>query len=428
MKDALKTIPRSYLRRVEQKFKDFAKYNFSRTSDPIVTESDVLNILQELLRESDVISDAYFFSRAILLSAYQFDSEIYLFEEEAESHTVPGELKVLGVKLPNFRTGRDLGKGIYRQIVEEKTIVPPREKKRVFVPLKGKPALTTEIAYPANILAIFGALEVRSKRALSPYETLFIEKYARRLGSGIHHGLMLEYNRRLVEHIIEMLTIASHDIRSPLTGISVGLKVVSKELYGPLDPKVKGVVDGLYKKAEGLCYTLNKSLERSRILSGNIPIEKEVLDLTHDIIDPVVNEFSETFESKNVSIDLTFGGIPSGSILIKADKIWLQNVYRNLFSNVIKHGGKGCSMAYGFEAKGGHFRLNVFNTGRSLTEEEQKGLFEKFSRPRRKGGRRVEGHGLGLYSCKRIVEEHGGHMWYEAKSDGSNFVFTLPKE
>ncbi len=428
MKDAPKTIPRSYLRRAEQKFKDFTKYNFSRTSDPIVTESDVLNILQELLRESDVISDAYFFSRAILLHAYQFDSEIYLFEEEAESQTVPGELKVLGVKLPSFRTGRDLGKGIYRQIVEEKTIIPPREKKRVFVPLKGKPTLTTEITYPANILAIFGALEVKSKRALSPYETLFIEKYARRLGSGIHHGLMLEYNRRLVEHIIEMLTIVSHDIRSPLTGISVGLKVVSKELYGPLDPKVKAVVDGLYRKAEDLCHTLNKSLERSRILSGNISIEKEVLDLTHDIIDPLVDEFSETFESNNVSIDPTFGGIPSGSILIKADKIWLQNVYRNLFSNVIKHGGTGCSMAYGFEDKGDHFRLNVFNTGRPLTKEEQKGLFEKFSRPSRKGGRHIEGHGLGLYSCKKIVEEHGGRMWYEAKSDGSNFVFTLPKE
>jgi signal transduction histidine kinase len=231
-----------------------------------------------------------------------------------------------------------------------------------------------------------------------------------------------------VEHIIEMLTIASHDIRSPLTSISVGLKVLSKELYGPLDDKVKGVIDGLYRKVEDLCLTLNRSLERSRILSGNISIEKEILDLTHDIIDPIVDEFTETFESEGVSIDPTLGGVPSGSIQIRADKLWLQNVYRNLFSNVVKYGGSGCSLAYGFEDKEGYFQLNVFNTGKPLTERERKGLFQKFSQAKRNGGRRAEGHGLGLYSCKKIIEEHGGRMWYEARPDGSNFVFTLPKE
>jgi len=103
-------------------------------------------------------------------------------------------------------------------------------------------------------------------------------------------------------------------------------------------------------------------------------------------------------------------------------------VYRNLFSNVQKHGGPGCTMAFGFEDWGDHYRLNVFNSGLPLDYSQQEKLFHKFSRIEKQGGSEVKGAGVGLYFAKEIIERHGGKIWYQPKPDGSNFVFTLPKD
>ena len=225
-----------------------------------------------------------------------------------------------------------------------------------------------------------------------------------------------------------MLTVASHDIRGPLNNIAVGLKVLEKELYGKLDPKVKDVVKGLYRKSNSLSLTLDTYLGEASLFSGHIEIKKEKIDYRNDIINPLLDEFSEEFAQNKILIDESMGGIPEGRISITADRIWLLAVYRNLFSNVIKYGGAGCTMAFGFEDWGDHYRLNVFNTGRPIEPAEQEKLFEKFYRIEAEETRNVKGAGVGLYFVKEIIEGHGGKIWYEPKHDGSNFVFTIPKD
>jgi signal transduction histidine kinase len=72
--------------------------------------------------------------------------------------------------------------------------------------------------------------------------------------------------------------------------------------------------------------------------------------------------------------------------------------------------------------------LNVYNTGKPIPEEYRQGLFEKFTGNRndRNGKEKADGTGLGLYLIKKVIQKLGGEIWYEAKEDGSNFVFTLP--
>jgi signal transduction histidine kinase len=224
-----------------------------------------------------------------------------------------------------------------------------------------------------------------------------------------------------------MLTAASHDIRGPLNSIGVGLRVVEKELYGKLDPKVREAIRSLSRKTNSLLLTLETYLGETSLFSGYIAIKKEKLDYRTDIIDPLLEEFSEAFAKNEITVDESMGGIPEGRIIITADRIWLLSIYRNLFSNVVKYGGPGCTMAFGFEDWGDHYRLNVFNTGRPLGPSDQEKLFQKFSRIDGEDTRNVKGVGLGLYFAKEVIELHGGKIWYEPKPDGSNFVFTLPK-
>jgi len=93
----------------------------------------------------------------------------------------------------------------------------------------------------------------------------------------------------------------------------------------------------------------------------------------------------------------------------------------------MKHGGQGCTIAFGYQDHGDYYRLNVYNTGKPIPEDRRANLFTKFGRVGQEGEALREGVGMGLFLIKEIINQHGGEIWYEAKHDGSDFVFTLPK-
>ena len=409
--------------RVKEKIADFGIYEFGEKETQQFSKAEVLNFLQEFLRESNTKEECDYFSKAILLECYKYDSCIYYLNEEKNSET-----KKTSIFFWDLNYKKRLPEEIKKIILQENTFVPSQGKTEAVFPIRGKHNIQEEMNHPSNEKVIIGALEVKGRYPLHDNDLFFLEKYCRRLGMGIHFFDFIEYNKKLTQHIIDMLTVASHDIRGPLNNIAVGLKVLEKELYGKLDPKVKDVVKGLYRKSNSLSLTLDTYLGEASLFSGHIEIKKEKIDYRNDIINPLLDEFSEEFAQNKILIDESMGGIPEGRISITADRIWLLAVYRNLFSNVIKYGGEGCTMAFGFEDWGDHYRLNVFNTGRPIELAEQEKLFEKFYRIEAEETRNVKGAGVGLYFVKEIIEGHGGKIWYEPKHDGSNFVFTIPKD
>lgn len=412
-----------FLNRVREKIADFEHYEFGKQEETGFCKAEVLNILQELIRESDTREECAYFSKAILSATYGYTSRIYYLVEEKDSvrNLVTAEFSDLAheTKLPL---------AISEQMRQEHTVHCSEGGSAAFFPIRGKRSIQQEIGYPLNSNVVIGALEIKRSKPLIKADIFFLEKYCRRLGMGLHFLEMVEYNKMLNQHIMDMLTVASHDIRSPLNSIAVGLKVLDKELYGKLDPNVKEVVKALLRKAHSLSLTLETYLGETSLFSGALKIVKEKLDYRMDIIDPILEEFSDAFAQHHIRIDESMGGIPERMITIKADRIWLLSVYRNLFSNVVKYGGPGCTVAFGFEDWQDHYRLNVFNTGRSIDPDQQERLFQRFSRIEAEDTKNVKGAGFGLFFVKEIVERHGGKIWYEPKPDGSNFVFTLPKD
>jgi PAS domain S-box-containing protein len=232
----------------------------------------------------------------------------------------------------------------------------------------------------------------------------------------------------LNEHILTMLMVVSHDMRSPLVSIGATLKLLVRGLYGSLDESVRNTVTDLYGRVTKLIGIVEDCLGKSSSVTGEVEFERSWLDLREDIIDPVLDELFPEIEGNEIVIDNRLGAIPADQILIKANKIWLKVVFRNLFSNAIKYGGKGSRLAFGFEQCGCQYKLNVFNSGNPIPEEFRAQLFNKFPLILESGKGAMKGIGLGLYLIKEIIQKHGGTIWYEAKEDGSNFVFTLPCE
>jgi len=198
--------------------------------------------------------------------------------------------------------------------------------------------------------------------------------------------------------------------------------------YGKLDQNPANTVQDLLSRCTRLLGTAEDYLGKATMVTGSMEMEREVLDLRQDIIDAVLEELAGDIASSGIVIDNRLGGIPAGSIPIRANKTWLKAVYRNLFTNAIKYGEKGCIISFGFEQHESDYRLNVYNSGRPIAEEDREKIFDRFERIESSEGAAPDGVGLGLSLCRQIICEHGGEIWYEALPDGSNFVFTISRE
>jgi signal transduction histidine kinase len=230
------------------------------------------------------------------------------------------------------------------------------------------------------------------------------------------------------EHILNMVKVLSHDIRGPLISIVSILKLLFRGSYGKLDQNLTSTVKDLLSRCLRLLGTAEDYIGKSSIVDGSVKMEREGLDLRQDIIDTVLDELADDITKHEIVIDNRLGAIPSGSIAISANKTWLKAVYRNLFTNAIKYGGKGCTISFGFEPRESHYRLNVYNSGNPIPEPDRCRLFVRFGRIQSEERSSQDGVGLGLSLCQEILLEHGGEIWYEALPNGSNFVFTISRE
>ncbi len=226
--------------------------------------------------------------------------------------------------------------------------------------------------------------------------------------------------KRLENHILRMLSIATHDMRSPIVSIALTIKLLARGRFGEVSESVKQTLTDVFNRMIKLEQIVGEYLTKSSVMHSSEIGRKETLDLREDIIDPILGEFAQEIETGEIRIDNRLGGIPGAKIFISANKNWLSIVYRNLLSNAIRHTHKGGTIAYGFEDKGEMYRLNVFNNGQSIPVEKRKSIFEMFESE--------ASSGIGLPVIRELVRRHGGDLWCEESPGGHpNFVFTLPK-
>ncbi len=240
-------------------------------------------------------------------------------------------------------------------------------------------------------------------------------------------GISRDITRRkkLEKHILRMLSIATHDMRSPIVSIGSTIKLLARGRYGEVSESVKQTLNDVFNRILSLEKIVGDYLTKSSVMNsidGKVHIgRKETLDLRLDIVDPILAEFSKEIEKKEIFIDNRLGGIPGHKILVSANKNWLSIVYRNLLANAIRYTPKGGTIAYGFEDKGKMYHLNVFNNGQSIPVEKRHAIFEMFESE--------ASSGIGLPVIRELVRHHGGDLWCEDSPSGHpNFVFTLPKE
>lgn len=223
-------------------------------------------------------------------------------------------------------------------------------------------------------------------------------------------------NRKHVEGMILNMGISSlHDVVNKLLPLNIEISNLIEGKHGTIsDPQALEKLEQIKEQLLRTHVIASDHLNKARFMDGENFIRKGKCDLRREIINPILHELQFEIENKKINIDTSLGFIPEGRVIL-ADRHNLMTVFRNLITNAIKHNNVGTSISLGYEEHAAYWRINVYDNGISIPAHLIKYLFKKSS-------------GLGLYSIKKIIDSHGGQIWYDIpRSGGNNFIIQLPK-
>lgn len=221
----------------------------------------------------------------------------------------------------------------------------------------------------------------------------------------------------------EFISIASHQLRAPLTAIKGYISLLIEGSFGAVPEKAREPLRRTFSSAQKLVSLVSDLLNLSRIESGKIKYEFGEVVLV-DAINDAVKELETIAEKAGIGIEF----FPENSnIKIRGDKSKLHEVFINLLDNAIKYSKGG---AIKIESKGSSEKVlvSIADNGIGINPNEISKLFSKFGRTEESQKLRPEGMGIGLYFVKRIVEDHKGKIWVESPGigKGSTFFVELP--
>lgn len=227
----------------------------------------------------------------------------------------------------------------------------------------------------------------------------------------------------------EFVSLASHELRTPMTIIKSYIWMLLEKKAGEINDKQKEYLEKTYHSTNRLIDLVNDMLNVSRIESGRLTIEAKEVDLMQ-LIAETVNEIKTRAQELGVNLEIKN---QEGAIIAVCDPGKIKQVLINLIGNSLKFTPSGGNVAVSVEdnVPVGMIKVTVTDTGKGISSDDLSKLFQKFNMV---GSSHLiknkdQGTGLGLYLSKSLIELHGGEIKAASQGEGkgSEFSFTLPK-
>lgn len=277
------------------------------------------------------------------------------------------------------------------------------------------------VAITLVLTVILGVFLIRGVRR-EVFQREQIEKLLSELGkSNDKLWVANEKLKDLDKQKTEFVSIASHQLRSPLTVIKGYSSMLLEGSFGEISDKVREAIDRVFQSSQRLVLVIEDFLNISRIELGTMKYEWSDFDL-REIVETVVRDVKHTVEKNGLKLFFEYD--TNLKYVVRGDQGKLSQVVSNLIDNAMKYTKHG-SIKVKLEKFVGKVRLSVQDTGIGIGEETMPKLFEKFSRASDAGKTNIAGTGLGLYVAKEIVTAHKGKIWAESEGVGKGSTFIV---
>lgn len=227
----------------------------------------------------------------------------------------------------------------------------------------------------------------------------------------------------------EFVSIASHQLRTPLTSIGWYTEMMLHGDTGKISPSQKKYLNEIYKSHTAMVDLVNKLLSVSRIDLGTLVVDSKVTNMNH-IVRDIISENKKKISLNKILIREHIGKVAE----CLSDPTLVRIILQNLIANAIKYTPQGGKIEISLSLKWKNILFRITDNGRGIPEEQQKDIFHKFFRAN--NTKDVNGTGLGLYIVRSIVEKLWGKVWFDSHTHGTKkwttffveFPFVLDRQ
>ncbi len=220
----------------------------------------------------------------------------------------------------------------------------------------------------------------------------------------------------------DFFATASHEYRTPLTSILMGVGIIKTGQLGELSPKGIEILKAIEEDCDRLLRLANHMLDLSRMETGSITLELEDVSV-YKVVKAALRTLLLQAEKRNIKL---YTKLASDLPMIKADVNKIIWVLTNLVGNALRYTNEGGSITVRAIRKGARLLVSVKDTGKGISPEHHDQVFQKYVQIK-DDDYPSGGAGLGLAICKEIVEAHGGEIWVKSElGKGAVFTFSVP--
>lgn len=414
-----------------------------RKIDEIILSAvtDTQEIAQQVVKA--VAADTSF--RSIVILLIDKINNVLVRTAVSQSETILAAELEVKKKLEGSQISLNFDENIIVQCIKERkvkvthnladTLVPdftPEESQKI----QEIVGIQSTLIYPLMVRGgVLGAMTIslsENEANMNQYEKDLIDRLSGVIGIALDNSQLYRRIQEANEKLKaldklkdEFVSLASHELRTPMTAIKSYLWMVLENNEGELNEKQKTHLQRAYISTARLIKLVNDMLNVSRIESGRITLDMKPINLSA-LIQDVIAEISPRAEE--LAVHLIF--IPNTNIPnVSADADKVKEVLINLIGNSLKFTPKDGSITLSSSLSNGMVVTSIKDTGKGVKAEDLPKLFKKFAVIGADYLRKqnAQGTGLGLYVSKSIIELLGGKIWVESEGEnkGTRFSFTL---
>ncbi len=221
----------------------------------------------------------------------------------------------------------------------------------------------------------------------------------------------------------EFVSIASHQLRTPLTSVKGYISMVLEGDAGEITEPQRQLLEEAFTSSERMVHLISDFLNVSRLQTGKFMLDRRLVDLS-TIVQQEVEGIRQIADTHDIAIAFKK---PARFPQLYLDEGKLRQVVMNFIDNAIYYSPEGTKILVKLAVEDGEAVLRVKDQGIGVPADVQQHLFTKFFRAENARRQRPDGTGIGLYLAKRVIDGHSGRLVFESKLDkGSTFGFRLP--